>query len=200
MNYEHQGTMNYLSLFLFACFLVSPLKAEKILEGYTVVKGNNFAFELKAPRGWILDNEIAREQGLNVVFYPSGTDWGSSQAVFYVRVRTYDANVHTIEQQVADTLKNLHDTGSPNAKAVFVKTLTTQDASKAQIYNYSGDKYGNFEASAYIAGDRFLHFITLSARNEATFKQARHAFEALVTSYEDLAKASPKDPNRADQN
>jgi hypothetical protein len=189
----------YLTL-VFSFLLLSLAQAEKILEGYTVVKGRDFAFELKAPRGWVLDNEIARDQGLNVVFYPTGTDWGTSQAVFYVRVRSYDSNVHSIEQQVADTLKNLHDTGSPEARAQFVKTMTTRDASKAQIYNYSGDKYGNFEATAYIAGKKSVHFITLSARNETIFKQARNAFESLLTSYEDLTKPPTVEPNPADQN
>jgi len=185
------------AFFILFClsFLIPLAHAEKILEGYTVVKGKDFAFELKAPRGWVLDNEIARHQGLNVVFYPTGTDWGSSKAVFYVRLRTNDTTVRNIEEQVADTLTNLHNTGSLNAKVDFVKTLTTQDASKAKVYNYSGDKYSNFEATAYIQAKGSIHFITLSARDEATFKQAQNAFEALVTSYEDLTKAPTIDLN-----
>jgi hypothetical protein len=176
-------------------FLTPFVYAEKVLEGYTVVKGKDFAFQLKAPRGWVLDNEIARDQGLNVVFYPTGTDWETSKAVFYVRMRTNDVTVRNIEEQVADTLNNLHNTGSPNATVDFVKTLTTQDASKVKVYYYAGDKYGNFEATAYIQAKGSIHFITLSARDETTFKQTRNAFEALVTSYEDLTKAPTSNPN-----
>jgi len=176
-------------------FLTPFVHAEKILEGYTVVKGKDFAFQLKAPRGWVLDNEIARDQGLNVVFYPTGTDWGTSKAVFYVRMRTNGVIVRNIKEQVADTLNNLRNTGSPNATVDFVKTLTTQDASKVKVYYYAGDKYGNFEATAYIQAKGSIHFITLSARDEATFKQTRNAFEALVTSYEDLTKAPTSNPN-----
>jgi hypothetical protein len=184
-----------LILIFLSSFLPLSARAEKILEGYTVVKGKNFAFEIKAPRGWILDNEIGRNQGLNVVFYPTGTDWGASKAVCYVRVRTNDARIRNIDDQVAETLSNLHNTGSPDARADYVKTLSTQDASKAKIYNYSGDKYRNFESTAYIQANGSIHFITLSARDEATFKQARYAFEGLVTSYEDLTKAPTTDPN-----
>jgi hypothetical protein len=169
--------------------------AEKILEGFTVVRGKNFAFEVKAPRGWILDSEIGRSQGLNVVFYPTGTDWGTSKAVCYARVRTNDRRIRTIDDQIADTLENLHNSGSPNARADFAKTLITQDASRAKIYYYSGDKFGNFESTAYIQADGSIHFITLSARDQATFKEARNAFEALVTSYEDLTKAPTPKPN-----
>jgi hypothetical protein len=181
--------------FILLSLFPSIARADKILEGYTVVKGKNFAFEVKAPRSWILDSEIGRNQGLNVVFYPTGTDWGASKAVCYARVRTIDARVHTIDDQVADTLNNLHNSGSPNARADYVKTLTTQDASRAKIFYYSGDKFGNYESTAYIQANGSIHFMTLSARDQATFKEARNAFEALVTSYEDLTKAPTVDPN-----
>ena len=189
-NHMHPLLLN----FFYLTFLTFSVHAEKILEGYTVVKGKDFAFQLKAPPGWVLDNEIARDQGLNVVFYPTRTDWGTSKAVFYVRTRTNGVTVRNIEEQVADTLNNLHNTGSPNATVGFVKTLTTQDASKAKVYYYAGDKYGNFEATAYIQTKGSIHFITLSARDEATFKQTRNAFEALVISYEDLTKAPKSNP------
>jgi hypothetical protein len=166
----------------------TTLLAERIYEGYTVVRGKTFAFQLKAPRGWVLDNEIARRQGLNVVFYPTGTDWNTSKVASYVRVRSNDGTQRKIEDQVQDTLRNLHETGSPNAKAQFVKTLTTQDASKAKIYYYSGDKFGNIEATAYIQGKDSINFVTLTARDQASFHQAMPAFESLVASYEDMTK------------
>ena len=162
--------------------------AEQILEGYSVVRGKGFAFQIKAPRRWVLDNEAARDQGLNLVFYPTGTDWEASKAVLYVRVRSNESSIRNVEDQVNDTLRNLRNTGSPNATAKYVKTLTTQDASKAQIYYFTGDKFGNFEATAYIQSKGSIHFITLSARDQESFRQALPAFHAVVTSYEDLTK------------
>jgi hypothetical protein len=175
-----------LCLFLFLA--TTSAFAERIYEGYTVVRGKTFAFQLKAPRGWVLDNEIARSQGLNVVFYPTGADWNTSKVASYVRVRSNDGTQRKIEDQVQDTLRNLHETGSPNAKAEFIKTLTTQDASKAKIYFYSGDKFGNLEATAYIQGKDSINFVTLTARDQDSFRQAMPAFESLVASYEDLTK------------
>src|SRR4030088_318047 len=112
--------------FILLSLFPSIARADKILEGYTVVKGKNFAFEVKAPRSWILDSEIGRNQGLNVVFYPTGTDWGASKAVCYARVRTNDAKIRNVDDQVAETLSNLHNTGSPDASADSVKTCSTQ--------------------------------------------------------------------------
>jgi len=171
-----------LLLAISACF------ADQILEGYSVISGKEFAFEIKAPRGWVLDNAAAREQGLNLVFYPTGTNWQTSKVVIYVRVRSNDANTRSIEAQVEDTLRNLKEAGSPNASAKYVKTLTTQDASKAKVYYYSGDKFGNFEATAYIQAKGSIHFLTLSARDQDSFQRALSAFDSVVTSYEDLKK------------
>ena len=162
--------------------------AEQILEGYSVVRGKGYAFEIKAPRSWVLDNEAAKDQGISLVFYPTGTSWDTSKAVIYVRVRTNGAAIRNIADQVNDTLRNLRETGSPNVMVKHLKTLTTQDASKAELYYFTGDKFGNFELTAYIQARGSIHFITLSARDQDSFRQATPAFDAVVTSYEDLTK------------
>jgi hypothetical protein len=167
---------------------VSTVSAGTILEGYSEVQGKDYAFEIKAPRSWVLDNDAAKAQGLNLVLYPTGNNWRESMAVIYVRVRTLGPTIQNIPDQVNDTLRNLKESGSPNVKAKHVRTLTTQDASKAEIYYYTGDQYGNLEAAAYIQAKASIHFITLSARDEEAFKQAISAFDSAVASYEDLTK------------
>jgi hypothetical protein len=184
-------TMLFVRLFVGLFIIsVSTVLAEQILEGYSVVRGKNYAFQIEAPRSWVLDNAVAKDQGLNLVFYPTGTNWDTSKAVIYVRVRTNGAALRNIDDQVNDTLRNLRETGSPNVTVKHVKTLTTQDASKAEIYYFAGDKFGNLEATAYIQAHGSIHFITLSARDLDSFRQAITAFDAVVTSYEDLTKPS----------
>jgi hypothetical protein len=184
-------TMLFVRLFVGLFIIsVSTVLAEQILEGYSVVRGKNYAFQIEAPRSWVLDNAVAKDQGLNLVFYPTGTNWDTSKAVIYVRVRTNGAALRNIDDQVNDTLRNLRETGSPNVTVKHVKTLTTQDASKAEIYYFAGDKFGNLEATAYIQAQGSIHFITLSARDLDSFRQAITAFDAVVTSYEDLTKPS----------
>jgi hypothetical protein len=172
---------------LFACCVVNA-QADQILEGFTVLKGDGYAFELKAPLGWVLDDKVGNDQGLNVVFYPEHASWDKSDAVCFARVRSLDNHVTNIEEQVKETVKAFHDNGNPKAEAKFMKTLTTRDASKAKIYYYSGDQFGNNEATAYIQTKGSIHFITLSARSSKAFRDALPAFDALVTSYEDLTK------------
>jgi hypothetical protein len=163
--------------------------AAQILEGYSVVRGKDYAFEIKAPRSWVLDNDAGKDQGINLVFYPTGTNWQTSKAVIYVRVRTNSTVLRNIADQVNDTLRNLKNAESPNVSVKRVRTLTTQDASKAEIYYFSGDKFGNYEATAYIQARGSIHFITLSTRDQDSFRQALPAFDAIVTSYQDLTKS-----------
>jgi hypothetical protein len=182
-------SLSFILLFLWIINLV----ASQILEGYSAVHGKGYAFEIKAPRSWVLDDEAAKSQGINLVLYPTGTNWDTSKAVIYVRVRTTGANIHNISDQVADTIRNLRQSGSPSAAAKHMRTLTTQDASKAEVFYYTGDQFGNLDAAAYIQAKGSIHFITLSARDQDSFKQAMPAFDAVVASYEDLTKSPPSD-------
>jgi hypothetical protein len=177
----------FLVLCFVACCFVSA-QADQVLEGYTVLKGDGYAFELKAPLGWVLDDKVGNDQGLNVVFYPEHSSWDKSDAVCFARVRSLDNHLTNIEEQVRDTVKAFRENGNPKVEAKYIKTLTTQDASKAKIYYYTGDQFGNNEATAYIQAKASVHYITLSARSSKAFRDALPAFDALVTSYEDLTK------------
>ena len=180
-----------LSRFLVPCLIawcVVTARADQILEGFTVLKGDGYAFELKAPLGWVLDDKVGNDQGLNVVFYPEHSSWDKSDAVCFARVRSLDNHLTNVEEQVKETVKAFRDNGNPKADAKFIKILTTRDASKAKIYYYTGDQFGNNEATAYIQAKASIHFITLSARSSKAFHDALPAFDALVTSYEDLTK------------
>jgi len=182
--------MKYFAPLLFLLTSISPVRAEQVLEGYAVLQGKDYAFQLKAPRNWVLDNDSGRDQGLSLVFYPKNSSWASSSAICYARARTLDDTVKTIEDQVKDTLKVFRADGSINVQAKYVKTLTTRDASKAKIYYFSEDKYGNYEASAYYQAKDSIHFVTLSCPSRQSFEYSLPAFDALVTSYEDLTKSS----------
>jgi hypothetical protein len=169
--------------------LLAAAQAGPVLEGYTVVSGRGYSFEVKAPRGWYLDDAAGRGQGLNVVFFPKGYEWDNAPAVCYARVRTLGGEVNRVEDQVKDTLRNLRQNGATAPEARFIRTITTQDASKAQVYYFTGDRFRNREATAYVQAKASIHFVTLSARDETAFRNALPAFESLVSSYEDLTKS-----------
>ncbi len=46
-----------------------------------IVYGENFWFIVKAPDGWVLDNNSGINQGLHAVFYPRGSSWDTATTV-----------------------------------------------------------------------------------------------------------------------
>src|SRR5688572_704559 len=51
-----------------------------------IIYGENHAFTLTAPKGWVLDNTSGRSQGLQAVFYPEGSSWQKGAVVMYANV------------------------------------------------------------------------------------------------------------------
>jgi hypothetical protein len=190
----------FLTILTISLTLLAPrVHAEQILEGYTIVNGKGYAFELQAPHNWILDNAVGQAQGLNVVFYPKNSNWDSSGSVCYAQVRTFDQSIRSIDAQVKATVKTYRAGGNPFAQSDFQRSMITQDGSQAKIYYYSGLQSGTLYASAYLLGKNSINFITLSARTQKDFKASIPAFDSIVASYEDISKKRPPfatPPNR----
>lgn len=144
--------------------------------------GEDHAFALAAPPGWVLDTISGVFQGLHQVFYPRGETWSSSPVVAYSRARTKNAKVRTVQDQVSDTLADFRP-GSPNIKAEHAGVIPLGPKKEAQIYHFTGDQWENFEAVAYIDEPKTINFIVLSSRDHSVFNRSLGAFKNLVRSY-----------------
>jgi hypothetical protein len=145
--------------------------------------GERHSYHLTAPKGWIIDDESAREQGVPLVFYPVGSSWKNSQAVIYTRPRTIDGNIRTIDDVVKSLVANFHQNGSPNYRGEFKQNLSLPNRRTARIYWFGGDRDGNYEAVAYIKERETINFIVLNARTKQDFLQSLPAFNTIVKSY-----------------
>jgi hypothetical protein len=133
--------------------------------------------------GWVLDNESGVKQGIHAAFFPKGGTWADSKVVAYARVRQKKDGKPGVEQQVAETITQFKEGGSPKYEGKKVKTVKTESGREGEIYHFSGDKWGNFEAVAYFTEDKTINFIVMSVRDEKTFNDALPAFEELAKSY-----------------
>lgn len=172
-----------LALTLAALLVVMPASAIIQEAGLGIIYGANHAFSLTAPKGWMLDNESASDQGLHAVFYPKGKDWQDSPVVAYARAATLSEKVKSVEDQVKITVAGFHRDGSLDYKAEKVKTITTDTGKVAVIYHFTGDEWGNSEAVAYFLEAKTINFIVMNSRKVADFEKALPAFEALAKSY-----------------
>src|SRR5262249_19734217 len=72
-------------LFLLAVSLPCFLSFSQQYPG-GIVYGPKAAFNIGAPKGWVLDNESGQEQGLPCVLYPKGQSWANAKTVMYAKI------------------------------------------------------------------------------------------------------------------
>ena len=76
-----------------------------------------------------------------------------------------------------------NENGSLNVSARFIKDITAEKGCKGNIYYFTSDKWGNYEAVAYFEEDKTINFIVLTSRTKEAFETALKAFEELALSY-----------------
>jgi hypothetical protein len=168
---------------LILALLIHVASAAIVEEGVGIVYGSNHAFSFKAPKGWVLDNESGVGQGVHAVFYEKGGSWEKSKVVAYARAANRDGKVKTAADQVATTIAGFRKNGSDKYDGKKVKTVKNESGKEGEIYHFSGDKWGNFEAVAYFVEDKTINFVVLNSRDEKLFNDALPTFEELAKSY-----------------
>lgn len=165
--------------------LASPLlRADRFPDGGGIVYGDGFGFNIKAPKGWTLDNSSGVQQKLNAVFYPNGSNWSDSPIVAYAQSRPKTPTVQTGDDAAKETIRHFReDGGSPNYQGTLFKTLKTDAGKDATLYRFSGDKWGNQEVAAYLVEKERINFFVMSSQDKKLFEESLPAFEALVKSY-----------------
>lgn len=153
--------------------------------GRGVLFGNDHTFSVKAKSGWVLDNQSGVSQGLHMLFYPKGSSWSESKVIIYGR-SVSTSSVPTIKDQVNKTIKDFVSNGSEDFKATEKSIIQLKNDKKANIYLYTGDKFGNYEAVAYIKEVDSINFIVFNARNKETFDNYLDDFYQIIDSYKNL--------------
>ena len=162
-----------------------------------ILYGEDHAFGFQAPKGWTLDNQSGVEQGLDAVFYPVGQTWEHSPIIAYARALSKEAHIKRADDAVQDTLKGFRSNNNPHSQAKKVSPIVIDKTRTAQVYYYTGDKWGRFEAVAYVVEGKTINFFVMSSKNQKDFKKSLPAFQSLVKSYiymGDSPLAAPKKP------
>jgi hypothetical protein len=176
--------MKIARLILFSTLLfASTLSADVLEEGAGIVYGSDHSFSLKAPKGWMLDNESAVDQGVHAVFYPKGMNWKTSPIVAYAQSRPKSDGITTADDVAKSVVADFHAAGNPNYQGKHIKTLKTDGGQEIVIYHFKGDQWGNSEAVAYFTEEKTINFVVLNSRDPKLFADSLEAFETLIRSY-----------------
>ncbi|MEP6670925.1 MAG: hypothetical protein ABJF10_17330 [Chthoniobacter sp.] len=152
-------------------------------QGGGIVYGQDYAYHLKAPKGWMLDNESGASQGVYAVFYPKGSSWQHSVVVAYASSRPRTQDIVTADDAAKFVVEDFHAKGSPKYEGQRVKTIKMKTGGEAVIYHFTGDRWGNSEAVAYFVEAKTINFIVFTSRQRKAFEEALPAFDELAASY-----------------
>lgn len=152
-----------------------------------IIYGTNYSFLISAQGDWILDNESGRPNGVNVVFYPKGSNWKKSDVVMYINTTTKNEKQNDISNYIKLEIKNLKE---KHRKIQITKSneIYTMDKKKVTIYYVSGDNYGNYEAIGYLDEKNVIVVFVLSSRTKNGFIENIAKFEELIKSYKWLTE------------
>jgi hypothetical protein len=148
-----------------------------------IIYGKDLAFGLKAPKGWVLDNQSGVSQGLHAVFYEQGQSWENATTVIYANTASLIAESHkTLTQLIKYDLDNFTKNYS-GLEITDGKDILIKGDLVAKVKYLSGQSYGNYEAISYIDAGKTGVMIILSSRTKDGFEKSLAAFESLVKSY-----------------
>ncbi len=147
--------------------------------------GSDHAFFVSAVSGWVLDNQSGVSQGVHMVFYPVGQTWGDSPAIIYGRA-TPKSEIPTVRAKVEKTIEEFHNSGSPEYKGERKPSVYLPNSGSVDIYFYSGDQWGNYEAAAYFEEKDTINFLVYNARTKEAFEKYLDDFYSIVQTYENI--------------
>src|SRR5436309_378256 len=85
-----------------------------------IVYGPKAAFDIRAPEGWVLDNESGKNQGLPCVLYPKGESWADAKTIMYAKIASTD--FEDVNKFVATAIKGMEKVhGRPKEKIASEK-------------------------------------------------------------------------------
>lgn len=177
-----------LSLFLFLLFSQLAFADPQInqTDGSGIIYGNNHAYLLSAPHGWVMDVQSGKPDGIPVVFYPKGKTWKDATTVLYSTVTQKPKGAKV--EDIIDLDVHKFTKAFPEIKVYRVGHLTTKTGRKASLLYFHGAAPYKYEAVAYIDEPQVVTTIVLNSSEKKDFDLGAAPLKALVKSYEFVKK------------
>lgn len=153
--------------------------------GRGMLFGTDHAFAVTAKSGWVLDNQSGVGQGLHMVFYPKGETWLNSPVIIYGRA-VPAAEVADVKTHVENTVSEFRKNGSPNYSGEKQPPLVLKNGRKTELYFYSGDQWGNYEAAVYFREDDTINYLVFNSRSKENFDKYLKDFQQIASTYQNL--------------
>lgn len=170
--------MRTLSILLVLCLALSALaKIEDGGEGL-IEPGS---YRVKAPQGWLYDDETLQESGCPLAIYPRGTRESDAAMKMFVSARVLGEK-ETLAERIAQAKESLHF-DSPGTAFKDLPDLGTEQGARVRVFEFTTLRKSGFAGrNAFVLfPPRRLVEVELYAR-EDKLEQAVPAFEYVVAS------------------
>ncbi len=148
-----------------------------------LVYSDSTSFWIDAPRGWELDPESGRRDGVIVVLYKQGESWRTGEPVMYASVITpkigynavIPAAIRSDSANWAGLAKDLVFTARDSVRTI--------SGAFAQLRAFQSASTKHFDTVAYLQAEGRVWMLTLAARSPGAHDAAFPDFLSLVKSY-----------------
>jgi hypothetical protein len=179
---------------LWLCVAVMESMAQPSVGG--IVYGPKGAFNISAPKGWVLDPSAGAAQGLPCVLYPKGMTWDAADPIMYAKIASTDYEDY--EKFAAEAVADMKEK-RPGIKPKRVDAGKTKGGQLYFINDYPATKaYPRHERVAYVQLPKAVAYIVFSADEEANFRKHQDALSEAVKSLLSLNVDYPGKPKEID--
>jgi hypothetical protein len=153
----------------------------------TILYGDDHAFGIVAPAGWVVDDSSGMGSKIRVVLYPAGQKWASAPTVMYVNpLHQSKGSSRTLQQMIQQDVAAFTKQ-SPKGKVTTQPSLRTAKDQVAEVRYFAPTGGEPVEAVAYVAEEDLVMLLVLASREPAEFRRQVPAFRALVAGYQFVA-------------
>ena len=171
-----RGLTPILAGLLWLCVAVMESTAQPSVGG--IVYGPKGAFNISAPKGWVLDPTAGAAQGQPCVLYPKNMTWDTADPIMYAKIAgTKFEDYEVFAKFAVDHMQ----AERPGFKWKRIKTGKSGGGLPWFINEYPATKsYGRHELVAYIQLLNAVAFVVFSADEEAAFDKHKGDLEEAV--------------------
>jgi hypothetical protein len=176
----------------------APAKPGQPASTLELVYGDDHAFGVITPPGWVLDDTSGLGSRIRVVFYPKGQTWATSPVVMYSNPLHQDPKhpktlLEMIERDVAE-----FEAHAPKGRVTTAPNLSAGGGRPALVRYFAPEGGAPTSAVSYLQEPDFVMMLVLDAKSPGEFTRALPAYREMVGSYQFVA-AGVNTPTRPGQ-
>lgn len=154
----------------------------------TILYGDDHAFGIIAPTGWVIDDSSGLGYRIRAVLYPRGVNWKNATTIMYESCYHRDSRRPTALSAVLENDAAKFRARSPKGKLTTAPAVTTHKGKVAQVRLLAPTGGEPLEAIAYLEEPTLIVLLVLHAEQPQGFKDAYPRFRDMVTSYQLVAE------------